>query len=50
MRRKTPQTVSRLGRCLPVSVLQFYLVERKHFKQVVFAVLLGEEQPRPVFL
>ena len=27
VRRKTPQTVSRPGRCLPVSVGQFYSVE-----------------------
>jgi len=45
---KTPQTVSRLGRCLPASFGQSRSVEGKHFKQVVFAMLLGEEKPGPV--
>ena len=46
---KTPRTVSRPGRCLPVSVDQFYSVEGRDIEQVVFAVLLGEEKHRPVF-
>jgi hypothetical protein len=39
--KKTPQTVSRLGRCLPVYRRRSYLVEGKHFKQIVFAVFAG---------
>ena len=38
------------GACLPVPVAHSHSVARKDFEQVVFAVLLGEEQPRPVFL
>ena len=37
--RKTPQTVSRLGRCLPVSFGQSRSVEGRYFKQIVFAAL-----------
>ena len=46
---KTPRTVSHPGRCLPVSVEQFYSVKGRDVEQVVFAVLLGEEKPGPVF-
>ena len=50
MPRKTPQTVSRLGRCLPASFGQSRSVEGRYFKQIVFAALLREEQPGLVFL
>ena len=49
LRRKTPQTVSRLGRYLPVAIYQFYSVDGSDFEQIVFAVLLGEEKHGPVF-
>src|SRR5436189_3436955 len=35
---------------LPVGVANSHSVEGKDFEQVVFAVLLGEEKPRPLCL
>ena len=35
---------------LPVGSLKSHSVEGKHFEQVVFAVLLGEEKPGPLCL
>ena len=43
-----PRTAFRPGRCLPMSFGHSRSVEGKNFKQIVFAVLLSEEQSRPV--
>ena len=50
--KKTPQLGFPPGALmdLPVSDANFHLVARKDFEKIVFAVLLGEEKPRPVCL
>jgi hypothetical protein len=47
---KAPQTTARLGRKIALPNAHFHSVTRNNFKQVVFAMLLGEEEPRLTFL
>src|SRR6476659_2971099 len=46
--KRRPRRFPVWGALLPVSFGHSYSVEMKDFKEVIFAVLLGEEQPRPV--